>query len=641
MSLGTSLSQTKDEKQVKEIEDLLNTLPHDILHEMFSHFGLDPKKFTLLSQTSRGWHQFISKFCHDSIKKYFPYLLENPQCHHWGDYQPIGFFLKECQYYAIKYKGIPLSSILAALNGDPSQLIETPGAPKSLAYALMMLNNHNIPAQVDDTTRAIAHKPLLNLSASIGRLDALKTLITNKAISKSDLERALSEAAAFNHLDIMDILLDLGLPLSLEDAYCKAAAGGHIEALQKLNNLKHYSGNTKNTALINVVSGNHYQALEYLLSMSSFHIDTLGEVLLISAQKGNLEICCLLLEKAPFITQRIRNQALIKAAKCGNAALVSVLMEAFDRSFASIFNMMIESGFVEQAEFFRMTSRIDHNACKVTAFILAANKGHKDVVKLLVSNFDISEKDYIAALKEAVRNGHLEIVKMLSQKKNKKIVDAILVEACAENQVNIVVWAISFFKLSHENFKNALEQSSRFGNHQIVSLLLAAGSSKFSLTDKFSALMLAVSRGHLEVVKEFDLEKLSQLEILELIKSAKESPGIMLHLLNKIQVPVTQITVKVKERSISLLAFVASFGSYETLDALLNNANWNWGNLRQTALDLAIAHNKEQNADLIFENLKKQNGIQTASRVLLPNYNRTLALPAPEEKVTSKLKHQI
>ncbi len=636
MSLGKSFSQNTDENQIKEVEDLLNSIPHDILHEIFSYFQLDPKEFTHLSQTSRAWHQFISTFCHQSIKKYFPYLLDNPQCHHWGDYQPIGFFFKECQYYALIFKGIPLSAILAALNGDPSKLIKTPGAPKSLAYCLMMLNNHKLPKNIDETTLAIAQKPLLKLSASIGRVDVVKTIITNKAISKTDIERALGEAAGFNHLDIMDILLNLGLGLSLDEAFCKAAAGGHVEALQKLSNLKNFSASTKSSAFLNAVMWSHFQALEFLLMMISVPADTLGEALLIAAQKGNLPISCLLLEKASFISQKIKNQALIKAANCGNAELVSIFKNTFDFNFASTYNMMVNSGFVEQAESFRLSARIDHHASKVSAFILAAANGHVDVVSLFADDLEISETDYIGSLKEAVRHGHIEIVKLLSQKKNKIIGETVLLEACSENQVHIAAWAISYFKHSHANLSNALQRASRFGAPDIVASILNAGSRKLTLNDKFTALMLAVSHGHLDAVKKFEVDQFHLLEILELIKNAKNSPNLMLYLLEKVPAPATQIAIKIKDRTISLLAFVAAFGSTETLGALLENANCDWGNLRQAALDLAIAHNREQNADLIQANMSEQHMIQTVPRALLPAYEQSIVNAPVEEHVELK-----
>ncbi len=636
MSLATTFSQTIDDKQVKEIEDLLKVLPHDLLHEIFSHLGLDPKQFTMLSQLSRGWHQFISKLTNNAIKKYFPYLINNTNCHNWGDYQPISFFFKECQYYAKKYKGLPLNAILNALNGDPSKLLETSGAPKSLAYGLMMLNHHKLPEKIDETTLAIAQKPLLVLSASLGRLETVNSLISSKGISKADLGNALGEAAAFNHLEIMATLLNLGLPLSLEEAFCKAAAGGHVTALEKLGNFSAFSESSKNTALINTVRGNHFHALDYLLSKGSFSISTLGAALYIAARRGRAEIAYLLLQKSSDIPHEVKNQAIIEAAKRGSAEIVSMLKQTIDADIEVIYNMMIKLGFYNEANIFLSTTKQAHINSKVNALIFAAMKGHLNVVECFTVDLDIPPRDFIFALKEAVRNGQIDVVKLLADTNSKKLGEIILFEAAVTNQLPIATWALSNYKLSHDNFKNALLLAARIGNAQIASLILKVGVRRLSTRDKFNAILVAVSRDYLDVVLEFDLKPFNQTQQIMLIQNARQSPSMMVYLLDKLKLPVTQIAVNIKGKSISLLAYVAAFGSTETLIALLNNINWDWGNLKQAALDEAIANKQDKNADLIQANMNEQLRIEIAPRTLVTSYNQGLVLTPTENQATPR-----
>ena len=205
--------------------------------------------------------------------------------------------------------------------------------------------------------------------------------------------------------------------------------------------------------------------------------------LIMAAQGGHDDMVKALIEKRAIVGVRDHQ---------GNTAL----MHAFRQGKADVLQALVVALFDENERRRRQRVRRDITPSSVAAEAAAA--GHTLMVKIflkvapVLTYCDIAGKK--TALMLAAERGHIEVVELL------------LTESAMQNEkaTGRLVPKANTLESYDENVKTALMLAAEQGHAEVVKILLQAGADMESCHlqgDRKTALMLAVERGHAEVVK--------------------------------------------------------------------------------------------------------------------------------------------
>lgn len=145
------------------------------------------------------------------------------------------------------------------------------------------------------------------------------------------------------------------------------------------------------------------------------------------------------------------------------------------------------------------------------ALVEAAEGGQIDIVVFLLEKISKDCKEYFnTAMYSAVRNNHLDIIKLLVQKGADNF-NEVMADAALFGHLPIVKLML---ELGATNYNEAMREASRNGNLEIIQLLLKNGANDYN-----NALSAAVTKSQGEVVKL--MLKLGADNSKELMKTTK------------------------------------------------------------------------------------------------------------------------
>jgi ankyrin repeat protein len=405
----------------------------------------------------------------------------------------------------------------------------------------------------------------LILATARGYADIVNLLVNSKKSTNKDIicllsyplfDRSrdylrLTVAAVYGHADIAQQLLN---KLTIKDINRKSSSYGltpfmlaveygHKEVVHLfLNKLEKKDVDAQDgdgkTALMHAVEHGHTNIVQLLLESGKVDVNAQDQdgttALLCAARRGRINIVQLLLEsgKADVNTQDQGGKtALMCAAYRGHMNVVQLLLEngadgniqdkvgwtalmsAAIRGHTNIVQLLLEKG------------KADINTqdiSGVTALMCCCSSwGYMNVVQLLLENGadgNIQHKGGWTALMLAVLNGHANIIKLLSDKKNVDInakndikelglgqITAFMLAAYL-GHTEIVKWFLESRKTDviaqNENGWTALMYAAKRGHREIVALLLNEikdVDTKNNLGG--TALMFAAGAGHTDIVK--------------------------------------------------------------------------------------------------------------------------------------------
>ncbi|KAJ3058710.1 hypothetical protein HK102_010349 [Quaeritorhiza haematococci] len=224
------------------------------------------------------------------------------------------------------------------------------------------------------------------------------------------VDDAFYTACQWGHLETVRVLVEWGVEIGLGYGLSWASKQGHLEIVQFL--LSMVPPTTRSIAIRlvphvpndNIIDSNGLGSAQRELDsqMIGFYSSELYEALILSAAGGHLPIIRLLLTHSPHIITSDGPEALSLAATSNHASVVSYL---------------IASGALNDAP----SSSADHGRASLAnrIFLLAAERGYLDVVKVLVEwaeSFTIKEEkplNLMSAAMLASAHGFVDVVRFL------------------------------------------------------------------------------------------------------------------------------------------------------------------------------------------------------------------------------------
>eukprot|EP00854_Cymbomonas_tetramitiformis_P005956 gene5956-7160_t len=293
------------------------------------------------------------------------------------------------------------------------------------------------------------HETPLHIAAELGHVECVECLLHSGADVRADDENGVTPlhlASEKGHSDVISVLLSWGAEVNAK-AGCmtrrRAEAGAEVNAKEDLGQ----------TALMEAARAGHVQACRELLAQPFILVDAgddTGATALISAARaGHVAVVSLLLQagaRVRFIEIASRCQtALHVAAERGHADVLRVLLAqpnmdpiAVDRSGSTALHLSAAKGHLEACRCLlgpvltrklgsQMTEDLDAASTPLgpgldirdlagrTPLVLAAERAHVDVVKLLVchgADVGVRTPDGLALQDTAIPRLHSELVLM-------------------------------------------------------------------------------------------------------------------------------------------------------------------------------------------------------------------------------------
>jgi hypothetical protein len=180
-------------------------------------------------------------------------------------------------------------------------------------------------------------------------------------------------------------------------------------------------------------------------------------------------------------------------------------IEEFKLDLNRAFVLAADIGFIDVVKLLLSDSGVDPSAWNNDALIYAAEQGHVETVKLLLSDSRVepSARDN-EALKDATRNGHTEVVKLLlsDSRVEPSGYNSALRIAALQGHTEVVKLLLSDSRVEPSAWNNgALRNAAQNGHTEIFSLLLVDSRVELSDVDFDFLIYEAEEYGHPEVVK--------------------------------------------------------------------------------------------------------------------------------------------
>jgi len=412
-------------------------------------------------------------------KGYFKFLTTMPQlaCNTLKDHPKTaaatGFFAASCAAYYL-YNKFNKSS----LSQQPGEDVKNVMTSASGGVELAGSDAAQVGMPASNTAGSAAADTLL-------QTDMINTA-TNEDVGGSDETGRLAEDVGG---------ADETGRLAIDDAEVVQDFGGETTLSTCELNKQDDTNASQNSKLMQACGGAAQGGIPASNTSGSAAADALsptGKGLIDEAKKGDLQNVIRLLNAQANVNEYNAEglTALMSAAENGHAEVVKVLLQAganVDNVIPDIINS--NSGVDENEDFVSLEVRVlpasmgKDFCCGTTALMIAALKGHSQVVKELLeakANVDTQNADKSTALMLAAKHGHLQVVTELLEK---------------GADINI----------QNTKGKTALMLAAKHRHLQVVTELLKQSNVDLSLQDYSNgstALILAALNGKFEIVRE-------------------------------------------------------------------------------------------------------------------------------------------
>ena len=327
---------------------------------------------------------------------------------------------------------------------------------------------------------------LVLLAIQKSKINIIELLVKDGSINEECRQEAYKAAIKCKQWSIVKCLLERGYSMDEGNQKCAfkdAAAVGQKDIIQLLLEKIPISTGMLDYPFSCAVNGVHVAVIEQLLVYQELISEVwLQDALKQAAFRGNNELLKLLLAKDNVIFKNVINEATYNVAKTGCQNTVDLLLR---------------SG----------------GALKY-ALNGAAECGHEDVVKWLLTNDQIIENSLILAVDTATKAGHDDIVKLFLERypKSEKILKGALEGAAKHGRENIAKRLLDEYSVTQDCRNRIVVEAGRAGHEGVVKLFLEKGLTHKGLDD---VVTVAAQNGHVTIIQLIlsDSENLTELDI--------------------------------------------------------------------------------------------------------------------------------
>lgn len=336
---------------------------------------------------------------------------------------------------------------------------------------------------------------LLVYSSEHGWVEIVKKLLNHPQVDPSTHEnKSLILASKKGHLRVVEALLEDGrvdpsAPRGDYDdqALTEAVENSHFKIVKLL--LKHGADPTANDDYI-IIDASEAGHLGIFKTLIEYGADPTVSALILNraSNEGHDQIVRFILQKYSWNPEDIID-ALKEAAAKGHAKVVEALLK---KAIPSRSSYELGFGYIKRWE--------------TTAIIVAAQRGHTKVVKVLSDDYKLESSDLRKGLREAILWNYPEVAKVIIGSHRVKITPDEVDLAIEEDQPEIVLSLIRDGRYRKLDYKNNLliRWASQKGYFEIVDYLLSSylGSRKVDPSfQENEPIRLAVQGGHSKVVR--------------------------------------------------------------------------------------------------------------------------------------------
>ncbi|XP_046365631.2 ankyrin repeat domain-containing protein 17-like [Haliotis rufescens] len=342
-------------------------------------------------------------------------------------------------------------------------------------------------------------------------------------------------AAEKGHKDVVELLVSKGADVSLSDKRGNnllhfASRGGQVEVVKYVLSLGRLSINSrgwkKMTPVMLAAEKGHKEVVEVLVSKGanvSLVYDGGNNILCLASRKGHEEVVKYVMDMVS-INSRCWNKMtpVMLAAGKGHKEVVELLVSKgadvslSDKRGDNLLHFASREGHEEVVKFVLSQDMVSINSRgwkKITPAMTAAEKGHKEVVELLVSkgaDVSFSDKRGNNLLHLASQGGQVEVVKYvlslgrlsINSRGWKKMTPVMLAAAKGHKEVvEVLVSKGANVSLVYDGGNNILCLASREGHEEVVKYVMDMVSINSRCWNKMTPVMLAAEKGHEEVVE--------------------------------------------------------------------------------------------------------------------------------------------
>ncbi|XP_046337772.2 ankyrin repeat domain-containing protein 17-like [Haliotis rufescens] len=387
------------------------------------------------------------------------------------------------------------------------------------------------------------HDTLLHLACKGGNVEVVKFVLSlgMQSINSRGWQEMtpVMLAADKGHKEVVELLVSKGADVSLLDKghdtlLHLACKGGNVEVVKFVLSLGMQSINSRGwqemTPVMLAADKGHKEVVELLVSKGA-DVSLLdkghGTLLHLACKGGNVEVVKFVLSLGMLSINSRGWQEMtpvMLAADKGHKEVVELLVSKgadvslLDKGHGTLLHFACRGGNVEVVKFVLSLGMLSINSRgwkKMTPVMLAANKGHKEVVELLVSKgADVSllDKGHDTLLHLACKGGNVEVVKFvlslgmqsINSRGWKKMTPVMLAADKGHKEVvELLVSKGADVSLLDKGHDTLLHFACRGGNVEVVKFVLSLGMLSINSRGwkKMTPVMLAANKGHKEVVE--------------------------------------------------------------------------------------------------------------------------------------------
>ncbi|XP_046337771.2 ankyrin repeat domain-containing protein 17-like [Haliotis rufescens] len=389
----------------------------------------------------------------------------------------------------------------------------------------------------------IGHDTLLHLACRGGHVEVVKFVLSQGMVSINsrgwEKMTPVITAAEKGHKEVVELLVKEGADVTLvnkkgDNLLHSASRGGHVEVVKFVLSQGTLSINSRGwkrmTPAMTAADKGHKEVVELLVrkgadvSLLDIGHDTL---LHLACRGGHVEVVKFVLSQGMVsINSRgwKKMTPVITAAEKGHTEVVELLVKEgadvtlVNKKGDNLLHSASRGGHVEVVKFVLSQGTLSINSRgwkKMTPAMTAADKGHKEVVELLVrKGADVSLLDigHDTLLHLACRGGHVEVVKFvlsldrvsINSRGWEKMTPAMTAAVKGQKEVvELLVSKGADVTLLDKGNNTLLHLACRGGNVEVVKFVLSQGMVSINnrCWNQMTAVMTAAVKGHKEVVE--------------------------------------------------------------------------------------------------------------------------------------------
>ncbi len=376
------------------------------------------------------------------------------------------------------------------------------------------------PETPEARVRASGVEGDLNIAATLGRLDEVRTYLQNHPITEEERNAAINHA--YYHFDVILELLRNG-PVSQRirnDTVKRAFQENRDDIVLEIIRQGPVEDSARNAAVECAIENHQDDLVWRLLKQGIFRVNRYGrrgetrdtpEIVIKAAANRNKPLwITALLERTPlnnnvrlseharrriYLSNAVRRMGILEAARAGNFGIMELLRDSrpieedkesiedsdessFRRESPKRFDLLIAAAKNDKTEVARLIgSEWEDSDCK-EATEIAVELGHLDILRFLIENGPpLSERGRLWLVEKTMEGGHLNVVQYLLEMGllDREVRCLTLVRASSIGRLDLVQ-ALDNGNILTQARDYAAFQAVRMGHLNVVRALLANGS---------------------------------------------------------------------------------------------------------------------------------------------------------------------